>query len=215
LYVDVTREQEDQSTKHLFRSTQGEINMIVQLYAMRWMMAVATVVIAGGAIAADPSSAPNAGSQSRVAESQPAARNQIDPLADRLVRRTCATLADSNVFTFHAEITFDQVLPSSEVKLQFAAVTDYAVRKPGALAVDYESDLGAKRFWYDGGTLTIFDASKEMYASKAVAALYQRDAGSGSGDEQTYASARRLRDERSVCEFLNKSSLVAMSAGAT
>jgi hypothetical protein len=135
---------------------------------MRCVIAVASVVIAGRAIAADPaSSEPQARSQPRAADSQPA-RSQIDPLAERIVHRACTTLADVKVFTFHAEITFDQVLPSSEVKLQFAGATDYAVHKPDQLAVDYESDLGAKRFWYDGKTLTIFDAPKMMYTSTPV-----------------------------------------------
>ena len=157
-----------------------------ELFATRCLMTLATIFVIGGmAIAAETtiapsndiatatapaatSGAPLPAAQAPAAASQQAAGPEIDPLAERIVRRTCTTLADAKVFTFHAEITFDQVLPSSEVKLQFAAATDYAVRKPGALAVDYESDLGAKRFWYDGKTLTIFDAPKKMYTSTAV-----------------------------------------------
>ena len=56
----------------------------------------------------------------------------------------------------------------SEVKLQFAGASDFAVRRPNALAVDYESDLGAKRLWYNGKTLTIFDAPTMTYASTPV-----------------------------------------------
>jgi hypothetical protein len=52
----------------------------------------------------------------------------------------------------------------SDVKLQFAGASDFAVRRPNALAVDYESDLGAKRLWYNGKTLTIFDAPSMTYA---------------------------------------------------
>src|SRR5208282_5653192 len=68
---------------------------------------------------------------------------------------------------FHAEITFDRVLPS-QVKLQFAGAADYAVRRPNGLAIDYESDLGAERFWYNGKTITIFDAPSMTYASTPV-----------------------------------------------
>jgi hypothetical protein len=76
-------------------------------------------------------------------------------------------LTNANTFTFHAEINFDQVMPS-RVKLQFAGAADYAVKKPNRLAVDYESDLGAKRAWYDGKDITVFDAPRMMYASMAV-----------------------------------------------
>ena len=40
--------------------------------------------------------------------------------------------------------------------------------RPDELAVDYESDLGAKRLWYNGKTLTIFDAPTMTYASTPV-----------------------------------------------
>jgi hypothetical protein len=145
------------------------------------MLLAAITLFAGPACAADSTAPPAASGPAAAAasgEPQPAAKPQadggsqapdykIDPLAQRIVGRACATLAESKVFTFHAEITFDEVLPSL-AKLQFAAATDYAVRKPNDLAVDYESDLGAKRFWYNGGTLTIFDVPKMMYISTAV-----------------------------------------------
>jgi hypothetical protein len=57
---------------------------------------------------------------------------------------------------------------SMKVKLQFAGASDFAVRRPNGLAVDYESELGAKRLWYNGKTLTIFDAPSMTYASRPV-----------------------------------------------
>jgi hypothetical protein len=77
-------------------------------------------------------------------------------------------LAEAKVFAFHAEITFNQVLPSSEVKLQFAGATDYACADPALSRSIMRATSGAKRFWYDGKTLTIFDASKMMFTSTAV-----------------------------------------------
>ncbi len=153
------------------RSKVEMIKMVNKSFMARCLMALlalsALLIVPGLAAAVEPA-APGKQLQSPAAGSQEAAGPQIDPLAERIVRRACTTLADAKVFTFHAEITFDQVLPSSEVKLQFAGATDYSVRKPGALAVDYESDLGAKRFWYEGKTLTIFDAPKMMYTSTTV-----------------------------------------------
>ena len=139
-----------------------------RLLALVGLLAIASPIV-NIAAAAEPAAAPaaQAGGSKTVAEPQ-AAAPQVDPRAAQIVRRACAELAAAKTFTFHAEVTFEQVLPQSPVKIQFAGATDYAVRKPGALAVDFESDLGAKRFWYDGTTLTVFDAPKMMYTSTAV-----------------------------------------------
>jgi hypothetical protein len=92
----------------------------------------------------------------------------VDPQAAQVLRRACTTLANARAFPFHAEINFEQVQLPSRMKLQFAGAVDYAVRRPNQLAVDYESDLGAKRWWYDGKDLTMFDAPSMMYASMIV-----------------------------------------------
>jgi hypothetical protein len=107
-----------------------QVEMSSKLFVTRSLMALAAVlIVASVATAAEPT-APGKQLQAPAAGSQEAAGPQIDPLAERIVRRACTTLADAKVFTFHAEVTFDQVLPSSEVKLQFAGATDYSVRKP-------------------------------------------------------------------------------------
>jgi hypothetical protein len=142
----------------------------LRLFTLLGLFAIASPVV-NLASAAEPAAAPAAQvTESKTAAEAQAAGPRVDPRAEQIVRRACAELADAKTFTFHAEVTFEQLLPQSPVKLQFAGATDYAVRKPGALAVDFESDLGAKRFWYDGTTLTIFDAPKMMYTSTAVPA---------------------------------------------
>ena len=98
---------------------------------------------------------------------QPAPPPNIDPHADQLLNRSCDDLASSKVFTFHAEITFDKVLPSN-VKLQFAAAADYAVQRPDKLAVEFHSDLGGKQIWYDGTKITILDPPHMFYATLEV-----------------------------------------------
>jgi hypothetical protein len=157
------------------RSLQGsKSTMRTELCALRLIVLAGLLALASPlvnlAAAAEPAAAPAAQGGSKAAAEPQAAAPRIDPRAEQIVRRACAELADTKTFTFHAEVTFEQVLPRSPVKIQFAGVTDYWVRKPDALAVDYESDLGAKRFWYDGTTLTIYDAPKMMYTSTAVPA---------------------------------------------
>jgi hypothetical protein len=114
------------------------------------------VIKAGLAQAASPTPA--------LVQPTPPARPNIAPQAVEILQRTCHELGNPNAFTFHAEVMFDQVLPTG-VKLQFAGALDYAVQQPNELAVDYESDLGGKRLWYDGKTVTLFDLPYKMYAT--------------------------------------------------
>jgi hypothetical protein len=95
--------------------------------------------------------------------SQPSAP-VIDPEVRAVLNGACDLLASSKTVTYHAEITFDSVLPSY-VKLQYAGAMDVAVKRPDHLAANYKSDLGAKQVWYDGKTLTIFDPAHRVYAS--------------------------------------------------
>jgi len=136
-----------------------------RLFVTRGLTALAMVIVfASVGTAAEPT-APGSQPQAATRPEQPG--TEVDPHARHILLRACKVLSESNDFTFHAEINFDRVMPS-QVKLQFAAASDYAVRRPNGLAVDYESDLGAKRLWYNGKTLTIFDAPSMTYASTPV-----------------------------------------------
>jgi hypothetical protein len=92
---------------------------------------------------------------------------KVDPLADKLLTRTCEVLGSANALSFHAEVLFDQVLPSA-VKVQFAGGINFALQRPDELAIDYQSDLGGKQLWYQHDTLTILDRQHLMYASMTV-----------------------------------------------
>ena len=139
--------------------------MSSKLFVTRCQMALAAmIIVANVATAAEPA-AP--GNQPQAAASSKETGSEVDPHSRQILRRACTVLGESKDFTFHAEITFDRVMPS-QVKLQFAGAADYAVRRPNGFAVNYESDLGAKRFWYDGKTMTIFDAPSMTYASTPV-----------------------------------------------
>lgn len=91
----------------------------------------------------------------------------IEPHVEQVLSRACSLLSSHKMLSYHAEITFDSVLPSL-VKLQYSAAMDAAVERPNRLAISYQSDLGAKRIWYNGQTLTIFDPAHMAYASIGV-----------------------------------------------
>jgi hypothetical protein len=87
--------------------------------------------------------------------------------ADNLLTQMCEAVGSAHAFSFHAEVLFDEVLPS-DVKVQFAGAMEFAVQRPDQIVVDYHSDLGAKRFWYNGDTVTLLDPVHQVYATVTV-----------------------------------------------
>jgi hypothetical protein len=89
--------------------------------------------------------------------------------ADRLLKAMANYIGSAEQFTFHADIIFDHVLPSGQ-KLQFTASEDVALHRPAGLYIEWDGDLGARQFWYDGQTLTLYDPSTPFYASEQAPA---------------------------------------------
>jgi hypothetical protein len=121
----------------------------------------------------------------------------IDPEAREVLSRACRLLSSARTVTYHAEITFDSVLPSG-VKLQYAAAMDTAIKRPDHLAISYKSDLGAKAVWYNGETLTILDPAKRAYATVAlpgtIDVMFQKVA-----DEQNLSLPLEGLDYNNLC----------------
>jgi hypothetical protein len=115
-------------------------------------------------------SAQGASAQNRPA-APPAATNVPAPgvaeQADRLLKEVGAYIGSAEQFTFHADITFDHVLPSGQ-KLQFSAAEEVVLQRPGRLYVEWNGDLGARQFWYDGKSVTLYDPAMPFYASEAA-----------------------------------------------
>jgi hypothetical protein len=91
----------------------------------------------------------------------------IDPQVREVLDKVCHELSSARTVTYHAEITFDSVLPSG-VKIQYAAAMDTAIQRPDRLAVNYKSDLGAKALWYNGKTLTVYDFAHRVYGAMST-----------------------------------------------
>jgi hypothetical protein len=122
----------------------------------------AGMLLAATAAAQNKAVAPNAA---------PAATNTAAPAvaasADRLMKEVGAYIGSANELTFHADITFDHVLPSGQ-KLQFSAAENVVLKRPGRLYVEWNGDLGARQFWYDGKSVTLSDPALPFYASEAA-----------------------------------------------
>jgi hypothetical protein len=88
--------------------------------------------------------------------------------AGRLLRQMSDYIDSAERFTFHADITFDHVLPSGQ-KLQYTASEDVALQRPNRLYVEWSGDLGGRQFWYDGKTVTLYEPATPFYATDAAA----------------------------------------------
>ena len=130
-----------------------------------WALALAVMTPAlSWAAGADSQGSPGAAAA-------PAAQVSNAPViaqrADELLQRMGTYIGSAGQFTFHADVTFDHVLPSGQ-KLQYEAAEDVALHRPGGLFVEWSGDLGDRQFWYDGSSVTLFDPSKPFYASDSA-----------------------------------------------
>ena len=128
------------------------MNLRQALFSVAWVVPIAVAGCAAVALAQS---------------SRPAPPAALDPTADKILAKACQTLGAADAFSFHADVMFDQVLPGV-VKVQYGGAMDYAVQRPGELAIVYRSDLGGKDLWYGNGSLTLFDPKYGMYATIAV-----------------------------------------------
>jgi hypothetical protein len=127
--------------------------------------AVALVTFAlSGVLAEAQNSGATGGAMSSAAD---AAAPVVSERASQLLRQMGEYVGSAEQFTFHAEITFDHVLPSGQ-KLQYSASEDVALQRPGRLYVEWSGDLGDRQFWYDGKSITLYDPATPFYATDAA-----------------------------------------------
>lgn len=91
----------------------------------------------------------------------------VSQQADELLKQMGDYIGSAEQFTFHADITFDHVLPSGQ-KLQYAASEDVALQRPGGVYVEWAGDLGNRQVWYDGKSVTLYDPATPFYTSEAA-----------------------------------------------
>lgn len=88
----------------------------------------------------------------------------IDPKVRELLQKTGDLIKNSREFSFHAEILYDDILPSGQ-KIQFAAAQDVDVKRPDKVLTKYQSDVESREFWYDGKSFTLLDRNKNLYST--------------------------------------------------
>lgn len=87
----------------------------------------------------------------------------IDPAAERALLDACSYLRSAERFSVEAEISYDDVLKTGK-KVQYSREGKFVVQRPNQLRLDSNSDKGARSFYYDGKTLTVFRPDTRVYA---------------------------------------------------
>jgi hypothetical protein len=89
----------------------------------------------------------------------------VSAQAIQILRDASDYLKAAPQLSFHAAIAYDDLLPTGQ-KIQLAAEYDVAVRRPDRVYTEYWGDAGARRLWYDGKSLTLYDPALGVYASE-------------------------------------------------
>jgi hypothetical protein len=88
----------------------------------------------------------------------------IEPRVEQLLKAASDYLMDAKEFTFHAEISVDDVLPTGTM-IQYGASFDAAARRPNKLRTVYRGDLRNSSAWYDGKTFVLLNTDENLYAT--------------------------------------------------
>jgi hypothetical protein len=105
--------------------------------------------------------------------STPAAAQQrlrpgrVDPAAIAAFERMSTYVAGLKAFELKTSYSFDVVAKNRQV-ISVDGVGHYLARRPDKLAADIDNDLFARKYFYDGKTLTIVSKGEKYYARVAA-----------------------------------------------
>lgn len=88
----------------------------------------------------------------------------VEPAALSALQRMSAYLGTISRFELKADTTLDQVYRNGQ-KLQFGGQIVYKVQRPNGFMIDVSTDRKARRFFYDGKTLTMYGPVAGLYAT--------------------------------------------------
>lgn len=92
----------------------------------------------------------------------------IEASADQWLKSMSDYLKTSKSYSFHADIMYDDMMPSGQ-KISVTANSDLTLRRPNGIFVHQTADTGIKRLWFDGKQITLFDPVTHRYAVEPLA----------------------------------------------
>ena len=97
------------------------------------------------------------------------AAKKIDPEASRILKLAGDYLKSADKFSVHADIDFDEVLPSGR-KIEYSRGGDVIVDRPGRFYANVYDQDEHRRVFNNGKKLVIYDTNNHTYASMDVPA---------------------------------------------
>lgn len=90
--------------------------------------------------------------------------DQIDPYVDVLIKQVSDYLLLADSISVRSDVTFEEVLTTGQ-KIQMHRSGKLIARRPDRLRMELASDKGVKRFYYDGEKISLFDLSRNVFAT--------------------------------------------------
>ncbi|MGB2691376.1 MAG: DUF2092 domain-containing protein [Thermodesulfobacteriota bacterium] len=97
------------------------------------------------------------------------ANPNIDPQAAEILQNMSYFLGSKDEYTFKAEVMFDQLVNSNR-KIQYSAEQKVYLKKKGNMTIEYVSDLGGYKLWFDNGATTILELPTNLVATTTLPA---------------------------------------------
>jgi hypothetical protein len=93
----------------------------------------------------------------------------IDPQAAEILQNMSYFLGSKDEYTFKAEVMFDQLVNSNR-KIQYSAEQKVYLKKKGNMTIEYVSDLGGYKLWFDNGMVTILELPTNLVSTATLPA---------------------------------------------
>ncbi len=91
----------------------------------------------------------------------------IDPEAEKLLKTTLDYLSSLQKFSVHTQNTVDAIIGSGQ-KLQDDFSVSVTVQRPNKLYTERQDGFVSQSLYYDGKTVTVFNATQNYYATVAA-----------------------------------------------
>lgn len=94
----------------------------------------------------------------------PADQLVIDATTERVMLDACAYLRSAERYSARYDVTFDDVLLDG-TKVQYSRSNRVTMVRPDRLRLDINGDRGARSFYYDGSSVTLYRPDSGLYAT--------------------------------------------------
>lgn len=101
-------------------------------------------------------------SLSLVSIAGPATGSALDPEADRILKIALDNLKSAASFSFHSEVSYEEVLPSGK-KVVVSKGGNLLLKRPGQFFVKMENQDTHTQIFFSEGSMTIYDEMNHFY----------------------------------------------------